>query len=51
MAIAYCEHPLTKAEKAKIRKEGFKIIDVRFKPEKIADGDKVFNKPKPKSKK
>lgn len=45
MAIAYCEHPLTKEEKNNIRREGFKIVDILFKPEKLADGDKIVTKP------
>lgn len=49
MAIAYVEHPITKEEKAKYRKDFDKVIDIRFKPEKLADGDKVFTKSKPKA--
>ena len=50
MAIAYVEHPLTKEEKAKYRKEFDKILDIRFKPEKLEEGDKEFKKPKKKAK-
>tara|TARA_B100000686_G_C16738759_1_gene945272 strand:+ start:144 stop:308 length:165 start_codon:yes stop_codon:yes gene_type:complete len=38
--IKYVEHPVTAEEKAKLRKEGYKILDARFDPnrdEKKAD--------------
>ena len=48
MAIAYVEHPVTTKEKAEYRKKGFeKILDIRYKPEKLEEGDKAFPKPKP----
>ena len=50
MATAYVKHPVTKEEKAKYRKDFDQVIDVKFKPEKLADGDKVFEKAKPKAK-
>lgn len=49
MAIAYVEHPISADEKKKYRKDFDKIIDIKFKPEKLAEGDKVFEKPKAKS--
>lgn len=51
MAIAYVEHPITQEEKAKYRKDFDKVIDIKFKPEKLAEGDKVFEKPKAKASK
>lgn len=50
MAIAYVEHPVGKQEKKDYQKKGFKVVDVRFKPEKLGDGDKVFIKKKPETK-
>lgn len=44
--LAFAEHPLTASEKADIIEQGFKIVDVRFKPEKLPEGAKVFMKPK-----
>ena len=49
---AYVKHPITKEEAQKIRSEGFMIIDLKFKPESIADGDIVVDgKPKRKPRK
>jgi hypothetical protein len=48
MTTAYVQHPVTKAEKAKYLKDFDKIIDHKFAPEKLLDGDKVFKKSKPK---
>tara|TARA_R100000951_G_scaffold103554_1_gene96218 strand:- start:115 stop:276 length:162 start_codon:yes stop_codon:yes gene_type:complete len=50
MSIAYVEHPITQEEKEKYRKDFDQVIDVKFKPAKLADGDKVFEKSKPKAK-
>ena len=47
MPIAYVKHPIEKSEVDKIRKQGFKVVDVKFKPEKLEAGDKDFTeKPK-----
>ena len=47
MAIAYAEHPISKAQKAALRKEGFdKVLDIRFAPEQLENGDKRFPKKK-----
>ncbi len=46
MAIAYVEHPVSKAQKVELKQKGFKILDIRFKPEELEKGDKVFEKPK-----
>ena len=49
MSIAYVEHPCSKEEKKKHLKKFDKIIDARFAPKKLKDGDKVFTKPKAKA--
>lgn len=51
MAIAYCEHPVSKEQKVELRTKGFKILDIKFKPEKLEDGDKEFKHPKKKAEK
>ena len=43
---AFVEHPISRAEKKQLNIKGFKVVDVRFKPEKLSDGDKVIMKPK-----
>lgn len=48
MAIAYVEHPVSAEEKAKLLKEFDKILDIRFAPDKLPDGDKLIKKPKKK---
>ena len=48
-AIAYVEHPCTKAEKISYRKKGFKVRDIKFAPKELRKGDKLFPKPKPKT--
>lgn len=50
MATAYVEHPITKDEKKKYRKTFDKVLDIKFAPEKLEEGDKKFPKPKPKAK-
>ena len=45
---AFVEHPITQDEKFDIVAKGFKIVDIRFMPKKLAEGDKVFEKPKAK---
>ncbi len=50
MSIAYVEHPVSKEEKAKYLKDFDRIIDIKFAPKKLEDGDKVIAKQKPKSK-
>ena len=49
--VAFCEHPLTADEKFELTSAGFKIVDIKFMPEKLNEGDKAFKKPKPKDKK
>ena len=48
--VAFTEHPLTADEKFELTSKGFKIVDIKFAPKDLADGDKIFEKPK-KSKK
>jgi hypothetical protein len=53
--IAYAKHPLAISEKEKLVSEGFKVLDIKFKPEKmggkdIVHGEKANPKPKPKPK-
>lgn len=48
--IAYVKHPVSKEEVNKIRDDGFKVVDLRFKPSSIGKDDKVFDgKPKRKT--
>lgn len=50
--IMYVSHPVTPELKADIRKQGYKIVDVRFKPDELPDGDKVYeDRPKRKTRK
>ena len=49
MAIAYCQHPVTKENKAKLRAAGFKILDIAYKPKKLEDGDKEVKHTKKKA--
>lgn len=42
--IAYVEHPVTPKQKVELKKQGFKILDVQFKPKKIGGDDKVIMK-------
>lgn len=44
--IAFVEHPITFTEKDAIIDKGFKIVDIRFAPEKLPEGAKKFEKPK-----
>lgn len=45
MGIAYAEHPISKAQKKALLKEGFnKVLDLRFAPSELADGDKRIPK-------
>jgi len=44
--IAFVEHPITFAEKDAIIDKGFKIVDIRFAPEKLPEGANKFEKPK-----
>jgi len=46
--IAYVEHPVLKDEVKKLNKEGFRVVDLKFKPKEIGDDDKVIQKTKPK---
>ncbi|AZU97867.1 hypothetical protein [Vibrio phage LP.2] len=46
--VAFVEHPITDDEKFEITSKGFKIVDLKYKPEKLPEGAKVFEKPKAK---
>lgn len=46
--IAFVEHPVSDDQKDEITSKGFKIVDVRYKPEKLPEGAEVFMKPKAK---
>lgn len=37
MQIKYVKHPVSPEEKAKLRAEGYKIIDIRFKPTEVEE--------------
>lgn len=39
--VAYVEGRVTKEEKKAFNKDGFKVVDVRFKPDEIGVNDKV----------
>ena len=52
MAKMYVSHPVSKDLKADIRKQGYTVVDIRFKPDTLQDGDKVHGeKPKRKQRK
>lgn len=51
MSIAYVEHPCSKEEKKKHLKKFDKVIDARYAPKKLKDGDKLIMKPKTKDEK
>lgn len=51
MKTAYVKHPVSREEIAKIRAEGFTIVDLEFKPEELQSGDKVFGVKKRRAKK
>ena len=46
MSTLYIEHPVTKKEKKEYLKKFNKLLDVRFAPDKLSEGDKVIKKPK-----
>lgn len=48
MTTAYAQHPLSKEEKKSLLKKFDKVVDLRFKPEKLETGDKVIEKEKAK---
>lgn len=39
--IAYVIHPLARADKLKLRNRGFRVVDIRYKPDFIGDKDIV----------
>lgn len=44
--IAYVEHPVSTDDKKKLNKDGFKVVDLKFKPDILPEGAKVVEKPK-----
>lgn len=40
--IAYAKHPLKPDDKKKLKADGYKILDVKFKPDEIGSDDIVF---------
>jgi len=44
MNIAYVEHPVSADEIKSLRADGYKVIDLRFKPEQISKDDTVVTK-------
>ena len=49
--VAFVEHPVSKDEKHALNREGYKVVDIKFKPAKLPDGAKVVEKPKSQAKK
>lgn len=48
----YVKHPVCNGVVEKIQAQGYKIVDIRFKPDELPDGDKVYeDKPKRKTRK
>jgi hypothetical protein len=53
MKVAYVDHPCSKEQKEKLIAEGYKVVDSRFMPSNLKEGD-IYNgqkteKPKTKS--
>ena len=47
MATAYVEHPVSTEQKKAFLKGGFtKVLDMRFAPDNLEDGDKIIPKKK-----
>ena len=44
MEIKYLDHPCSAADKKKWNDKGFKVLDIRFAPEDLEGGDKLFPK-------
>lgn len=40
----YIEHPITKEKKLEAQKQypSLKLVDIKFKPDKLGEGDKVY---------
>ncbi len=43
--VAYAKHPLASEDAQKLRADGYKILDIKFKPDVIGKEDTVFPKP------
>ena len=39
MKVAYIDHPCEKSQKDKLVAEGYKVVDSRFKPAELKEGD------------
>lgn len=39
MKVAYIKHPCSNETKEQYRKDGYKVVDSRFKPDVMKDGD------------
>lgn len=50
MKTAYIKHPASKDDLQKATYEGYRVLDLKFKPEKIGDNDIVIGAEKPKRK-
>lgn len=48
MAVAYVKHPVTPKRKEQLINDGFKLVDIRFKPESV-NSDDLVDDGKPKS--
>ena len=46
--IAYIKHPLNKAKRDEYVAQGYKVIDMRFKPDELGAKDIVVDVEKPK---
>jgi hypothetical protein len=47
--IAFVEHPVSRSEKVALNRDGFRVLDIRFKPAELRKGDKIVERPKPKA--
>ena len=49
MKIAYEPHPISKERKAELRKQGYKILDIAYKPtDVLEESEKLKRTPRPK---
>ena len=45
MKITYEQHPVSTERKAELRAEGYKILDVRFKPAAVEEPEQPVKRP------
>ncbi len=50
MKIAYVEHPCSAEQKQALNQKGFQVVDAKFAPDVLNDGDELILKDKPKPK-